>query len=73
MRIVDVTETGKNIKRMMNEAGITITELSNMILVSYVSIRFWRNGRSLPSSDNLANLAEIFNCTMEDILVFEER
>ena len=73
MRRIDINKTGQNIKLLIKSNDLTIKELSEKFGFSTVCpIYKWMEGKSLPSIDNLVNLAQIFNCTIDDILIWSE-
>ena len=70
---IDVKETGRNIKRLMEEGGVTPSNIQLWCGFTTVQpIYHWMNGRNLPSVDNLLILSAVLGCSMEDILVLEE-
>ena len=69
---IDTEKTGKNIKRLMNQSGITPKDIRDWCGFSSVTpIYFWMQGRNLPTVDNLIILAHIFHCKIDDIIVIE--
>lgn len=66
MRTIDI------IKKRMNAAGLTGAELSRMIGVSSGVYSQWNTGRSEPSPQNLAKIAAVLNCDVEDLLPGQE-
>ena len=74
MRRIDINKTGQNIKSLIKSNNLTIRELSETLGFSTVCpIYKWMEGKCLPSIDNLVILAEIFNCTIDDILIWSEQ
>lgn len=70
---IDVKETGKNIKKLMNEGRVTPSDIQLWCGFSTVQpIYHWISGRNLPTVDNLLILSTVFSCTIEDILILEE-
>ncbi len=73
LKRVDGFETGINIKRMMRLRKIDTYELSQKLgMRSTTSIYAWTQGKIIPSTDNCVKLAQIFGCTVDDILVLED-
>lgn len=66
MRTIDI------IKKRMNAAGLTGAELSRKIGVSSGVYSQWNTGRSEPSPQNLAKIAAVLNCDVEDLLPGQE-
>ena len=66
MRTIDI------IKKRMNAAGLAGAELSRKIGVSSGVYSQWNTGRSEPSPQNLAKIAAVLNCDVEDLLPGQE-
>lgn len=67
---IDMVMTGKNIKNLRKQSGITITALQQVFGFSSPQAIFkWQRGDSLPTIDNLVVLAALFNVPVDDILV----
>lgn len=66
MRTIDI------IKKRMNAVGLTGAELSRKIGVSSGVYSQWNTGRSEPSPQNLAKIAAVLNCDVEDLLPGQE-
>ena len=72
--IIDNIKTGENIKRLMRLKKITVSQLQMKLgMASATNIYEWCRGRYVPSSDRLLQLAYIFGCKVDDILVAEEK
>ena len=68
--VIDVAETGKNIKRIMKQRGFTMKEVQEFLeLGARQSIYHWFIGRNLPTVDNLYALSELFRLPVDAILV----
>lgn len=66
-------ETGKRIRRLLREYGVTVREIQEEIgLESPQAIYKWLNGRSLPSTENLLILAKLLHLPMEELIVLEK-
>lgn len=64
--------TGKNIRKLLAECGITVREVQEELeLDSPQSVYKWLNGKALPSLENLLILGSMLNISMEQILVVE--
>ena len=67
--LIDMKKTGETIKRLMDENGITVKDLQQMLRLSSVqAIYYWLSGDKIPSIDNLCVLSHIFNVPIDDIL-----
>ena len=66
---VDKKATGLNIYRLLVCSALTREEVAEFLeLTSPRVIYDWMNGIKLPSTENLLNLAKLFNVPVEDIL-----
>ena len=70
--VIDLVKTGNNIKSLLAQNNISVTQLQDILgFTSPQAIYKWFWGQSLPSVDNLVNLASILHVSIEDILVIE--
>lgn len=67
---IDMQQTGKRLKSMVESAGYTPRMLQEYLHLSCVQpIYRWYKGLILPSVDHLFMLSELLNVHMEDFLV----
>ena len=67
---IDIQQTGKRIKYMIESAGFTPRMIQEYLHLSCVQpIYRWYKGRILPSVDHLFMLSELLHVHMEDFLV----
>lgn len=72
MARISKAETGKNIRRLLAEYGITVRDVQEELeLDSPQSVYKWLNGKALPSLENLMILGSMLDMPMEKILVTE--
>lgn len=65
-------ETGRRIRRMMAENGVTVREVQEeMGLESPQAVYKWLNARAMPSTENLLILAKLLRVPMEELIVLE--
>ena len=70
--VIDMTATGMNITRMRRNAGMSVKDLQEIFGFSTPqAIYKWQRGVALPTVDNLAVLAAVFDVRIDDILRFE--
>ncbi|MBP3272247.1 MAG: helix-turn-helix transcriptional regulator [Ruminococcus sp.] len=70
MPVINMTETGSNIKNLIKENGLRIAEVQELCgFNTPQSIFKWMRGDTLPSLDNLVILAHILNVTIDEIIV----
>lgn len=71
---ISKVETGKRIRRLLKECGVTVRDVQEeMELESPQAIYKWLNGKSLPSTENLLILAKMLRIPMEEMIVTEEQ
>ena len=69
---ISKVETGKKIRRLMNDHGVTVREVQEeMELESPQAVYKWLNGKAIPSTENLLILGRLLNVPMEDMIVLE--
>ena len=69
---VNLIETGKNIKRLAAEKEISVQEIQNVCgLGSFQAVYKWFNGKAVPTVDNLGILANLFDVSIDDLLIFD--
>lgn len=68
--VVDLKETGQNIKYIMQQKGFSVKDVQEFLeLSSPQSIYHWFDGRNLPTVDNLYALSELFQLPVDVMLV----
>ena len=73
MKIVDRKMTGRKINNLMIDKGISVLRLQDMMeLESAQSIYKWLAGETLATVDKLVKLSQIFECTIDEIVVQKE-
>lgn len=67
--VINLLETGQNIKRIMLLKGMTVKDIQDYLgLSTPQSIYHWFDGRNLPTLDNLYALSELFHVPMDFIV-----
>ncbi len=66
---IDLAATGINIRRMRKARGISVIEISEMLMIDKQAVYRWEYGKSLPQLENCLALAWMFHTTIEDILI----
>ena len=67
---LDKKLTGRKIGNLITTSKVTFEEVAAILgLTSPRVIYEWISGRKLPSIENLANLARMFNVKIEDVIV----
>lgn len=58
----------KNLSFLRKEKNMTQSELANKINVDQTTIGRWEDGNREPTVGNVANIADVFNVTIPDLL-----
>ena len=66
---IDLTATGNNIRRIRKELGISVLEISELLMIDKQAVYRWEYGKSLPQLENFLALARMFHTTIENIIV----
>ena len=74
MPVINMTATGLNIARLRKNAGMTVRDLQAVFgFANPQAIYKWQRGETMPTLDNMIVLAAVFNVTVDEILVLQER
>lgn len=72
--IIEMKKTGQRIAALREESGLSVKDLQDIFgFATPQAIYKWQNGKAMPTIDNLALLARVFNVKMEDIIVFKKK
>jgi len=67
--LIDKKKTGINLRRMMDERGLTVKDVQKYLgLGSVQSVYHWLNGISMPTIDNLYALSELFQTPIDEMV-----
>ena len=58
----------ERLEELRKKKGLTSMQIYNAEGLSKSSYYEWRRGKSLPTIENLANLAKVFDCTIDEVL-----
>lgn len=75
LRVIDIAETSRRIKDRVADRNIKAADIQKMLhLQSIQGIYAWYSpkSKSLPSLEHLLQLADLLECSMEDLLVTRE-
>ena len=68
--VIDMEETGKNIKRLRKEAGLTVRSLQEIMGFTFPqAIYKWERGTTVPTIDHLVILADVLGISMDRIII----
>jgi transcriptional regulator with XRE-family HTH domain len=70
MPTIDMAATGRNIVRLRENAGLSVSELQNILgFATPQAIYKWQHGTAMPTIDNLIVLAAVLEVTLDEIVV----
>ena len=75
LKMIDIAETSRRIRDQVAAKNLKASDIQKLLhLQSIQGIYAWYSpkSKSLPSLEHLLQLADILNCTMEDLLVTRE-
>jgi len=70
--MIDYVQVGLKISKYRRELNMTQDDLADKVFVTRQALSKWENGSSVPSTDVLINLSNIFNTNIEDLLCLDE-
>lgn len=62
-------KTGEKITRLRKENNYTQEQLADLLNVSRQSVSKWESDLTLPETDKLIQMAKMFNCSIDYLLV----
>lgn len=69
MLTVDIDGTSENLKKYREKNNLTKKQLATLVSVTATAVYKWENSMSLPSLDILMILSEVYNCTLDDLVI----
>lgn len=73
IRKISKKQTGMQIRQMMMDRGITVTQIQNWLEIdSCQAVYKWLHGVNLPSVSHLNGLSQIMGVKIDEILAVEE-
>lgn len=73
MVAIDMSATGNRIYEAIQSKGLSILQVTDMMMLSQSAIYQWCWGRQIPTVDHLVELADLLGVQMEELLVIERR
>ena len=68
--MINMAKTGLNIATLRKERGLTVKQVQDALGFRNKNAIFkWQRGETLPTLDNLVILANLFNVTLDEIVV----
>ena len=66
---LDEKIVSRNVRRMIIESSLTMEDIANLLDVTPRLLYYWQNGKRVPNIQNLYGLSQLFNVSIESILV----
>ena len=60
------------IKKHREAAGMSQQELADKVGVKRSAVAMWETGKAMPRADKLAEMAQLFGCSIEELMKREE-
>lgn len=57
-----------NLKSIREEKRLRVKNVSEQLKISRITLWQWENGKRTPSIENLAKLAKLYDCTIDDLV-----
>lgn len=71
---IDTIGTGMRIMDLRKKAGLSVKDLQNIFgFATPNAIYKWQNGAAMPTLDNLIVLAAVFNVSLDEIIVTDNK
>lgn len=64
---------GENIKKLRKEKNLSQEQLAEMLNVSRQAVSKWESGKAYPDIENLILLRDIFNVTLDDLIINDNK
>jgi transcriptional regulator with XRE-family HTH domain len=67
---IDPTAIGAKIKELRNLKGLTVAQVCDYVgIYSEQAVYKWQRGESMPTLDNLVTLCDLFEVTLDELLI----
>ena len=63
-----IATLSRNLREMREKKGLTQKDLADRLSLSDKTISKWETERSIPDVFTLLKIAELFDCTLDDLL-----
>ncbi len=67
--MLDTTQLGKRIAFLRKQNGMSQEKLAELLCISPQAISKWENGHTMPEISLLPVLAQIFQCSIDEIIM----
>ncbi|WP_353654982.1 helix-turn-helix transcriptional regulator [Clostridium sp. CCUG 7971] len=68
-----ILNLSENLKKLRKEKNLSQEQLAKMLNVSRQAVSKWESGKTYPDIDNLILLRDIFNITLDDLIINESK
>lgn len=70
---MDAKKIGEQISKLRKERSMSQVQLANKLYVTEKAVSKWECGNGIPDLDNIGRLAEIFDISIDELLMAEEK
>ena len=70
---MDAKKIGEQISKLRKERNMCQVQLANKLYVTEKAVSKWECGNGIPDLDNIGRLAEIFDISIDELLMAEEK
>lgn len=70
---MDAKKIGEQISKLRKERNMSQVQLANKLYVTEKAVSKWECGNGIPDLDNIGRLAEIFDISIDELLMAEEK
>lgn len=72
MRYLDTNASAERLKLLRKMHGLRAVELAEKLGLTVTAVYKWEQGSAMPVIDNMVCLADIYNCTIDELIVRKE-
>lgn len=72
MKFIDIAATSRCLRETRVKQDLKAVYVAARLCVTPGAVSRWERGKCLPGIDRLVNLADIYSCRVEDLLVIRE-
>lgn len=69
MNMIDVSATGKKVHSLLRSRYKSNEEAASILGVTHTAVAKWGRGNGMPNIDNMFYIAELFDTTVDDLVV----
>lgn len=72
MKVLDVQKSGRNLKRLRKNKGLSVARLAEILDMTQAPIYLWEEGKQLPRTERLVMLSELYKVPIDEIIARKE-